>query len=85
MLRVRTLLETRFLVVERDHVQDDSRRGLSVYFHCRSCGGEHPAPIQFADRWEMLRTHLANNTFECPLKQVSARYSKQHLIWRGVE
>lgn len=85
MLRVRNLIETRFLVVDRARDEDDSRQGLSVYFHCRSCGGEHPAPIQFADRRELQRTHLANNVFECPLKQVRARYSKQHLIWKGVQ
>lgn len=84
MLRVRNLIETRFLVGDRPRDEDGSQNGLSVYFHCRSCGGEHPAPIQFADRFEMLRTHLASNIFECPLKQVSARYSKQHLIWKGV-
>lgn len=60
----------------------DALGQVRVYFRCRSCGDEHPAPIQFSDRAALLRTHLSTNVWRCPVRKVSARYGKGDLIWR---
>lgn len=102
LLRVRTLLEARFLFRNIEVTAPDTRRpprevpaerplepdrleGGLVYFRCRSCNGEHPAPIQFDDSRALLRTHLTMNVFLCPLRKVGARYSSEHLFWRAFE
>lgn len=99
MLRITALLESRFLFRELERKaaragmleswrleQGAELAAVTVHFHCKSCGGVHPAPVQFATRDEMSRTHLnANNIFRCPVKKLSARYSKESLIWKGDE
>lgn len=67
---------------EADEERKEEWPDVPAYFRCRSCGGEHPAPIQFLDREAMLRTHLTTNVFRCPVRKLSARYTREHLIWR---
>lgn len=101
LLRVRTLLEARFLFLNQegaratsaleghsvpvaDLSQSDRLETGLVYFRCRSCGGDHPAPIQVSDPRMLRRTHLSTNIFVCPVRDLSARYSIEHLFWKAL-
>jgi putative two-component system response regulator len=56
---------------------------MSLYFRCRSCGDEHPAPLVFSSQALFERAHLASNSFQCEVSRNFARYRKSDLYWKA--
>jgi putative two-component system response regulator len=56
---------------------------MPLYFRCKSCGDEHPAPLVFTSQALFERTPLASNSFQCEGSKNFARYRKSDLYWKA--
>jgi hypothetical protein len=55
-----------------------------VYYRCKGCGGEHPAPVPFAEKLYFDASVTLDLTFECPVTGESRLYNKTDMVWREV-
>lgn len=67
-----------------------------VHYRCKCCGGDHPAPVPFAEKLYFDASATLDLTFECPISGTTACYNKTDLFlpetepqpalrtWRGI-
>lgn len=56
-----------------------------VHFRCKSCGGEHPAILPFAEKLYFDAAATLDFELECPETGEVRLYNKTDLVWRDVD
>jgi len=55
---------------------------MPVYYRCKKCKEEHPAPIGVGDRQSFETSSISGNKFQCPKTGKMASYDKKDMVWR---
>lgn len=58
---------------------------MPVYFRCKMCEDEHPAPIPCDDERSFDSSTLMTVSLQCPKMQESAVYDKEDMFWKDEE
>jgi hypothetical protein len=58
---------------------------MPVYFRCKICEEQHPAPVPCDDERSFDSSSLMTISFQCPKTQKLAIYDKEDMFWKDEE